>query len=1064
MKKIFKEDIQAVKTALKAKDLRPNVKIELQDLLESFEKQLQNDTKTTLQNSKNIGFSEENEIYFTYVKYMAKNHPNENIHAYYLLEKDERGFTTNHNKKPNKVIVDYFEKTNISNYKNILEDNSLSNFPNYPAEILKEKDLAQMKTFNEYKIFIKNHEKEISKQKTLKWANNIPARLLYLERAFATKKEQTYQEAVELFVNIAEKYYNNIKKNDVDNNFMANSQRVYSEKKKEGVIIKRHSYTNFYTVYISALIGNQTYDAGHGKLYGGKQVGIKISYENLPNLEDLIDDVFSYDILSSQKATKWFVDEGQISTKNANAPSNQSKPIYPTAKAFFQKNDWKNYIDTPVRKDLLFTQTLDEINELEREEENAEIEVKGTDYTQADQDEYLNEIFNQIKLGDEKNISTENLKLAIENLFLDKITKKRLEQLLKEREEEKKTPSTYFLDKNLPNFQGNITEYSLRNPQTEVYNRAALFGADQKMRKEMEINQKWIWSDTLKYLADAGIDTGQNVKSVQSPADFEKTIGYWQAEAEPSIFFNIKSANSGDKWEKICALTHFAEDFRQDAFIVKHKIPKEVAETLLDDEENYLKEFENGFILMPEVAFVFENLAKEDVFTIEKEILQVFGDFTIFTEVKEKDGTTQFSVSFFHQTNTTNENDKRKEISQAYERFEAKINGLRERFTNKKNKNIQGVFSEIIPGLDLSRLFCADNMGSTSSDLRPYTSVRKEINKMLTKYGRNICTYQNDKSAYVSAVAIEREEEKVPGQEPNQMWLSLQKQLIKEAAKGYDHFNLWYAETFLLKKGNRDTHKYILATLNLKENAYISDILEALQGKENDPQTIAELVAWVQDNPKSNELKSVVYGEVTGVQAAAIEKATNIDILGFERVLDSYGIKHILKNHGKASEELRGQEPITVEDFKKIPDVVENYDKVFVGGISKKNKFPMIAYVKRVNGVILVIEEQRESKEKHTKKVPVLTMMKFKVGEKKSPEELMLSIEKVYTQNNTSPTLTSNTLPGQANVTKKTDKPKLSIAERIDALKIALKYAKKEAKQSLLERIEALKISLKYTK
>ncbi len=48
MKEIFKEDIQAVKTALKGKDLRPNVKIELQELLQSFETQFKNNENTGL--------------------------------------------------------------------------------------------------------------------------------------------------------------------------------------------------------------------------------------------------------------------------------------------------------------------------------------------------------------------------------------------------------------------------------------------------------------------------------------------------------------------------------------------------------------------------------------------------------------------------------------------------------------------------------------------------------------------------------------------------------------------------------------------------------------------------------------------------------------------------------------------------------------------------------------------------------------------------------------------------------------------------------------------------------
>ncbi len=231
---------------------------------------------------------------------------------------------------------------------------------------------------------------------------------------------------------------------------------------------------------------------------------------------------------------------------------------------------------------------------------------------------------------------------------------------------------------------------------------------------------------------------------------------------------------------------------------------------------------------------------------------------------------------------------------------------------------------------------------------------------------------------------------------------------------------------------------------------------------ENDPKTIAELVAWVKDNPKSNELKSVVYGEVTGVQAAAIEKATNIDISGFERVLDSYGIKHILKNHGGASEELRGQEPITLEDFKKIPDVVENYDKVFRTGINKR-ELETIAYLKRTNGVFFLLEEIREKKKKNIKQTVTQTLYKFKVGNNKTPDELMLSIQKAYTQD-TSPTLTSDTFPGDANVTKKTDKPKLSIVERIDALKELSKYANETTKKGLSARIKILKELLKYTK
>jgi hypothetical protein len=48
------------------------------------------------------------------------------------------------------------------------------------------------------------------------------------------------------------------------------------------------------------------------------------------------------------------------------------------------------------------------------------------------------------------------------------------------------------------------------------------------------------------------------------------------------------------------------------------------------------------------------------------------------------------------------------------------------------------------------------------------------------------------------------------------------------------------------------------------------------------------------------------------------------DFKGFSRVLDIYGVRHALREHGdEATETARGQVPIEEKDFGLIPEIVE---------------------------------------------------------------------------------------------------------------------------------------------
>jgi DNA polymerase III sliding clamp (beta) subunit (PCNA family) len=246
----------------------------------------------------------------------------------------------------------------------------------------------------------------------------------------------------------------------------------------------------------------------------------------------------------------------------------------------------------------------------------------------------------------------------------------------------------------------------------------------------------------------------------------------------------------------------------------------------------------------------------------------------------------------------------------------------------------------------------------------------------------------------------------------------------KEIEIGYSGTNKAFVSSC---DGNSISRFMLLMPLNYEKNGYNVEVerpetssvnakinTENETTKENEPKTIGELVDFVLDYPKTEPLmfRFVPFGLVDAKQAETIEDATGINVEGFERSLDTYAIRHILKNHGNAKiEEARGQVAITKEDFDKIPNVMNNPDRVANVGISKINQKPLIVYLKRVNGVILVVEEVLESKKKHTRRLPITSMRKYKVGNNKMPDELM--------QNIVSSLITSETSSGNTKVEKK---------------------------------------------
>lgn len=86
------------------------------------------------------------------------------------------------------------------------------------------------------------------------------------------------------------------------------------------------------------------------------------------------------------------------------------------------------------------------------------------------------------------------------------------------------------------------------------------------------------------------------------------------------------------------------------------------------------------------------------------------------------------------------------------------------------------------------------------------------------------------------------------------------------------------------------------------------------------------------------------------INAELIQRKTGFDLAGFERMLDNYGVRHTMKQHGSPSKEAaRGQIAVTLEDFGLIPLITAEPDDVFADGKNKIGR-DVIVFTKVIDG------------------------------------------------------------------------------------------------------------------
>ena len=107
---------------------------------------------------------------------------------------------------------------------------------------------------------------------------------------------------------------------------------------------------------------------------------------------------------------------------------------------------------------------------------------------------------------------------------------------------------------------------------------------------------------------------------------------------------------------------------------------------------------------------------------------------------------------------------------------------------------------------------------------------------------------------------------------------------------------------------------------------------------------------------KSNEAYEYTIGKLPPAQAKKIKQYTDLNLAGVPRVIDVYGILHALRHHGTSATEVkRGQVPVTLDDFSKVPFILKEPDSIEYAGKNSLNQ-DVFLFIKKMESVYVVAE------------------------------------------------------------------------------------------------------------
>ena len=113
-----------------------------------------------------------------------------------------------------------------------------------------------------------------------------------------------------------------------------------------------------------------------------------------------------------------------------------------------------------------------------------------------------------------------------------------------------------------------------------------------------------------------------------------------------------------------------------------------------------------------------------------------------------------------------------------------------------------------------------------------------------------------------------------------------------------------------------------------------------------------------------NQTAFVDLGILGDLEVTKLKVATNQDFADYQKMIDSYAIRHILKGHGNpVTEARRGQVAVTRSDFLLVDDILKDPDAIHSLGKNKIGR-EVIAFEKMLDQFYTLVVEVRTKRKK----------------------------------------------------------------------------------------------------
>jgi len=157
------------------------------------------------------------------------------------------------------------------------------------------------------------------------------------------------------------------------------------------------------------------------------------------------------------------------------------------------------------------------------------------------------------------------------------------------------------------------------------------------------------------------------------------------------------------------------------------------------------------------------------------------------------------------------------------------------------------------------------------------------------------------------------------------------------------------------------------------------EIANYKNGKVKIVQNEIDITNFIEVSTKLPSNSKLFFGKIGNRVATKIKNAIGIDLENFNISLKSDAIRYTKKFHSSETEKLRGQIPVTNDDFKLIPEIILYFDTIRQSGYTKQGK-PSITFTKRIGNIYYLVNYVSDK----SKSIDVQTMYKIKVNEKNS--------------------------------------------------------------------------------